>query len=175
MAEAVNEKIVQQGNKIRELKASKPDKAALKAEIDVLLALKAEYKSLSGVDWKPPASGGGGAPPPKKEAPSSEAKAPVPILYQGGGLTPEDEKALKDCAANTLDIKIQNCGDVVRRLKTEKADKSKIDTEVKVLLHLKSVFKEKTGQDWVPLEKRGKEAKKGGKENNQPPKPTEEG
>ncbi|XP_059092902.1 aspartate--tRNA ligase, cytoplasmic-like [Tigriopus californicus] len=177
MADAVNEKIVEQGNKIRELKASKPDKAALKAEIDVLLALKAEYKSLSGVDWKPPASGGGGssAAPPKKEAAPAEAKAPVPILYEGGGLTPEDEKALKDCAANTLDIKIQNCGDVVRRLKTEKADKSKIDTEIKVLLHLKSVFKDKTGQDWVPLEKRGKEAKKGGKENNQAPKPAEEG
>ena len=60
MADAVNEKIIAQGNKVRELKGNKADKAAIKAEVDVLLALKAEYKSLTGQDWKP------GATPEKK-------------------------------------------------------------------------------------------------------------
>ena len=47
-ADAVNDKIVAQGNKVRELKGAKADKAEVKAAVDVLLALKAEYKSLSG-------------------------------------------------------------------------------------------------------------------------------
>ena len=46
--EEVNEKIVAQGNKVRELKGAKADKAEIKAAVEVLLALKAEYKSLSG-------------------------------------------------------------------------------------------------------------------------------
>jgi hypothetical protein len=54
MADAVNEKIATQGDKIRELKGNKADKAAIKAEVDVLLALKAEYKGITGTDWKPP-------------------------------------------------------------------------------------------------------------------------
>ena len=48
MADAVNEKIVAQGNQVRELKAAKAGKPEIKAAVDVLLALKAEYKSLAG-------------------------------------------------------------------------------------------------------------------------------
>lgn len=52
-----NKEIVAQGNKIRELKASKADKGTIKAEVDVLLKLKAEFKSITGKDWKPETEG----------------------------------------------------------------------------------------------------------------------
>ena len=52
MADAVNEKIVAQGNKVRELKGAKAEKAEIKAAVDVLLSLKAEYKSLAGMDFE---------------------------------------------------------------------------------------------------------------------------
>jgi hypothetical protein len=52
----------------------------------------------------------------------------------------------------------------------DKADKAAIGEEVATLLFLKSTFKEKSGAEWVPLEKRGKkeEKKKDNKENQQP-------
>ena len=49
----VNAKIAAQGDKIRDMKANKADKAAIKAEVDVLLKLKAEFKEKTGEDWKP--------------------------------------------------------------------------------------------------------------------------
>jgi hypothetical protein len=39
---------------------------------------------------------------------------------------------------------------LIRRLKLEKAEKEIIDGEVKVLLLLKNLYKEKTGQEWKP-------------------------
>merc|ERR1712226_169541 len=41
-------------------------------------------------------------------------------------------------------------GDLVRKLKSEKADKPKVDEAVKKLLALKSDFKAATGTDWKP-------------------------
>jgi bifunctional glutamyl/prolyl-tRNA synthetase len=37
----------------------------------------------------------------------------------------------------------------VRKLKSEKADKSAVDAEVKILLALKQEYKQKFGKDWV--------------------------
>jgi bifunctional glutamyl/prolyl-tRNA synthetase len=37
----------------------------------------------------------------------------------------------------------------VRKLKLEKADKSAVDAEVKILLALKQEYKQKFGKDWV--------------------------
>ena len=51
--EELNDKIVAQGNKVRDLKAAKADKAAVKAEVDALLALKTEFKAAFGSEWKP--------------------------------------------------------------------------------------------------------------------------
>lgn len=42
-----------QGIEIRELKKSKPDKAALQPHIDILLALKMDYKAKTGKDYAP--------------------------------------------------------------------------------------------------------------------------
>ena len=162
MADAKSAEIAAQGDKVRQLKAAKADKASVKEQVDILLKLKAEYKSLTGSDWKPNAD--------PKAAPAAAApkEQPKEVLYSGGGLSDKEMEALKDSAAKTLDIKIQNCGDVVRKLKTEKADKASIDKEVKVLLFLKGLYKEKAGEDWVPLEKRG-----GAQKENKQPKPQE--
>jgi bifunctional glutamyl/prolyl-tRNA synthetase len=45
-----------QGNKVRDLKTSKADKSAIDAEVKSLLSLKAEYKTITGTDWKPNAA-----------------------------------------------------------------------------------------------------------------------
>lgn len=42
------QKIASQGDKVRDLKAKKAAKAEVDAEVQTLLALKAEYKSLTG-------------------------------------------------------------------------------------------------------------------------------
>ena len=61
MADAVNVKIVTQGNKRREMKYRGFDEASMKEELDVFLALKEEYKAITGEEWWPlEASGGGG-------------------------------------------------------------------------------------------------------------------
>lgn len=168
MADAVNEKIIAQGNKIRELKSSKADKAAIKAEVDVLLALKAEYKSIAGKDWKPetsaaPPAAAKAAQPPKKEQTPPKT---VEVLYTGGGLSDAEKESLKNSAANAIDIRICNAGDLIRKLKADKADKAKVEGEVKVLLYLKGLYKEKAGEDWQPPEKRGGADNK--KENKPP-------
>ena len=71
-------------------------------------------------------------------------------------------------AAESIDLKIQSCGDFIRKLKQEKASKEAIGTEVKVLLLLKELYKKKTGQEWKPaagapeapkVEKKKEEAK----------------
>jgi bifunctional glutamyl/prolyl-tRNA synthetase len=75
-------------------------------------------------------------------------------------------QALLEAAAENLDLKIQSCGDFIRKLKQEKAAKEAVDTEVKVLLLLKDLYKKKTGADWKPkaaepakAEKKKEEAK----------------
>jgi bifunctional glutamyl/prolyl-tRNA synthetase len=70
-AEEINESIVAQGDKVREMKAQKADKAALKPEIDLLLALKADFKAQTGKDWKP------GAPPAAPKVEVKEVCLPV--------------------------------------------------------------------------------------------------
>lgn len=52
--------------------------------------------------------------------------------------------------ATQLSAQIAQQGTVVRDLKTQKADKAKIDAELKTLLSLKATYKELTGQDWKP-------------------------
>lgn len=48
-----------------------------------------------------------------------------------------------------LNTKVQAQADKVRKVKSEKADKTVIDAEVKTLLALKAEFKQATGKDWV--------------------------
>jgi len=72
-AEGVKEKIVLQGEKIRQLKSDKAPQDQLKPEIDDLLKLKASFKELTGSDYQAP-----GAKPKrskdKKEKPVQQPK-----------------------------------------------------------------------------------------------------
>merc|ERR1712029_744765 len=52
-AVAINDDIAAQGDKVRQLKSDKADKEAVKTAVDVLLSLKAKFKSETGLDWKP--------------------------------------------------------------------------------------------------------------------------
>ena len=72
-ADAVVADIKRQGDKIRELKAAKADKAALQPELDQLLALKAQFQTLTGSPYDPPSSGGGA----KKATAAAPAPAPA--------------------------------------------------------------------------------------------------
>ena len=136
MADAVNTKIVSQGDKIREMKAAKADKTSIKAEVDILLALKAEYKGITGSEWKPSGGGGGGG-----DKKGKGASPPVVVPYTGGGLTAAEKEEMTKAAADGLDLKIQHVGGLIRKLKNEKADKDAIKAEVDVLLFLKNCYK----------------------------------
>lgn len=86
-------------------------------------------------------------------------------------------------AADQIGNQITQQGNLVRDLKSEKADKEKIDTEVKNLLALKAKFKELTGSEWkpssgsanAPRSKESKPAKpaKPAKSSHEPTKPKE--
>ena len=61
---------------------------------------------------------------------------------------PEDGHFFGQITAINTAITAQ--GDIVRKLKTDKADKAAIDGAVKKLLALKADYKAATGQDWKP-------------------------
>ena len=158
-ADVLNEKIAAVGDFIREFKKSKPPKDQINAEVDVLKKLKGFYKAQTGQEWSPNATSA------KKE------KTPTPPkveIYSGGGLSEEETKYLQTAAAEALDIKIKSCGDLIRKLKSEKAPKEEVGNEVQVLLKLKELYKNKTGQDWKPSEQPKQESKK---KAQQPPAP----
>ncbi|CAG9764840.1 unnamed protein product [Ceutorhynchus assimilis] len=126
-ANTVSQKITHQGDKVRDLKAQKADKATVEAAVKVLLALKADYKSITGQEWKP------------GSAPAAVVKT-EPVSP-----TPESEVDV-----NTILQKITQQGDKIRDLKSKKADKATIEGEVKLLLALKAEYKTLTGQEWKP-------------------------
>lgn len=203
-AHVINEKIIAQGDKVRRLKTEKADKATIDAEVKVLLALKAEYKTSTGEDWKPDV-----IPKAPKTEKNDTAGLSKEIAQQQNkiaelqkqmdeelkklqkleakrnketdkGNRKEDltqkrqdgkakqtksnkEKPAQTAVADANDAKtdnkevadrisqkIQKQGDKVRSLKSSKVEKSVIDQEVKVLLSLKSDYKNATGQDWKP-------------------------
>lgn len=52
----LNREITAQGDKVRDLKASKAPKESVDQEVKALLGLKAQYKQATGSEWKPNAS-----------------------------------------------------------------------------------------------------------------------
>ncbi|XP_063247136.1 bifunctional glutamate/proline--tRNA ligase [Prinia subflava] len=118
-------KVAAQGDVVRDLKAKKAAKEEIDKAVKQLLALKAEYKEKTGQEYKP------GNPPVSGTAQSK--------LETSGTV---DSKALYD--------KVAEQGEVVRKLKAEKASKDQIDEAVKLLLSLKADYKEKTGQEYKP-------------------------
>merc|ERR1711994_366640 len=123
-ADKINEDIVNQGNKVRDLKNQKAGKDDIKAAVDILLELKNKYKSATGNDWKP-----------GLHQQKPDIKPPVNISGSD---------------ADKLNEEIANQGNKVRDLKSQKAGKDDIKAAVDILLELKSKYKSATGNDWKP-------------------------
>uniref|UniRef100_A0A182IPC6 Bifunctional glutamate/proline--tRNA ligase n=1 Tax=Anopheles atroparvus TaxID=41427 RepID=A0A182IPC6_ANOAO len=123
--------IAAQGEQVRTLKSSKADKASVDSAVAVLLKLKADYKTLTGKDWKPGTT------------------VPVNVVQKEGkeNMCPTGEAA---DAKGALVEKITKQGDTVRTLKSGGAPKPEIDAAVKMLLDLKAEYKKLTGTDYVP-------------------------
>merc|ERR1719278_987861 len=108
----LNKAIGAQGDIVRKLKADKAAKPEIEAAVQKLLALKADFKAATGQDWKPGMS-----------VPAAPAAA-------SGGSGAERSAAIKEQ------------GDIVRKLKADKAAKPEIEEAVKKLLALKAAYKE---------------------------------
>ena len=72
----LNDQITEQGNKVRDLKSKKADKAEIDAAVKTLLELKAKYKAETGQDWKPAQDNAKRAEKPKKEPKKPQEKQP---------------------------------------------------------------------------------------------------
>uniref|UniRef100_A0A8C7GVM7 Bifunctional glutamate/proline--tRNA ligase n=1 Tax=Oncorhynchus kisutch TaxID=8019 RepID=A0A8C7GVM7_ONCKI len=117
--------IVAQGEKVRDLKTTKAPKEEVDKAVKELLSLKAQFKHLTGQDYKPGMGLPASSAPQKAASPSSDsASCPFACVTQQGEL--------------------------VRKLKSEKAPKDQLDTAVKQLLSLKAEYKQATGQDYKP-------------------------
>lgn len=119
--------IYELGNKIRQLKIDKVDKEIIDSEVKKLLDLKAEYKKVTGLDYKPSAN--------------------KPVENQ---TATKKESNKSSTSVEELYKKISEQGSRVRELKAGKADKDVIDGEVKTLLNLKAEYKLITGLDYHP-------------------------
>lgn len=126
-AQDLNEDITKQGSIVRDLKASKAEKAKIDSAVKELLSLKAEFKTLTGKDWTPGVT--------------------VPATVKSTSQKPATSSSAN---VNELNEKIAQQGNAVRDLKSKKAEKSKVDEAVKLLLALKAEFKNVSGKDWTP-------------------------
>nr|XP_045614961.1 bifunctional glutamate/proline--tRNA ligase-like [Procambarus clarkii] len=122
----LHNKIKEQGEKVRTLKATKAEKDVVKQEVDILLALKKEFKEITSADWKPDIEMAGF----KCDNTTSAASSG------------------KGAKAIDLHAQIQKQGDALRSLKTNKADKDAVKQAVDVLLSLKKEFQEYTSIEW---------------------------
>lgn len=61
-----------------------------------------------------------------------------------------DNNSTANNNGHDLHAKITKQGNVVRDLKSQKAEKARVDEAVKLLLALKAEFKSATGKDWTP-------------------------
>ncbi|XP_072930120.1 bifunctional glutamate/proline--tRNA ligase [Epargyreus clarus] len=122
--------IAVQGDKIRKLKADRAEKGVVEVEIKNLLNLKAQFKALTGSDWMPNAGG-----PQEIRRVANQGASPSAMNKSNG---------------EALAAEVAKQGDVVRDLKTKKADKATIDAEVKKLLELKAKYQAETGAAYAP-------------------------
>uniref|UniRef100_A0A8C7ME26 Bifunctional glutamate/proline--tRNA ligase n=1 Tax=Oncorhynchus kisutch TaxID=8019 RepID=A0A8C7ME26_ONCKI len=117
--------IVAQGEKVRDLKTTKAPKEEVDKAVKELLSLKAQFKHLTGQDYKPGMGLPASSAPQKAASPSSDsASCPFACVTQQGEL--------------------------VRKLKSEKAPKDQVDAALKELLALKAEYKQATGHDYKP-------------------------
>ncbi|XP_060034442.1 bifunctional glutamate/proline--tRNA ligase isoform X2 [Erinaceus europaeus] len=141
--------VAAQGEVVRKLKAEKAPKAKVNEAVECLLSLKAQYKEKTGKEYVP------GQPPISQSSDSKPNKNSEP-----SGPETTEAKALFD--------KVASQGEVVRKLKAEKASKDQVDTAVQELLQLKAQYKSLTGVEYKPVSAVGaddKDKKKKEKEN----------
>uniref|UniRef100_A0A9L0RM17 Bifunctional glutamate/proline--tRNA ligase n=1 Tax=Equus caballus TaxID=9796 RepID=A0A9L0RM17_HORSE len=131
-------KVAAQGDVVRKLKAEKAPKAKVNEAVESLLSLKAQYKEKTGKEYIP------GQPPLSQSSDSSPTRSSEPC----GPETPE---------AKVLFDKVASQGEVVRKLKAEKASKDQVDTAVQELLQLKAQYKALTGVEYKPVSATGVE------------------
>uniref|UniRef100_A0A8C7UAV5 Bifunctional glutamate/proline--tRNA ligase n=1 Tax=Oncorhynchus mykiss TaxID=8022 RepID=A0A8C7UAV5_ONCMY len=105
-----------------------------KGTIKHLLSLKAEYKQVTGQDYKP------GIAPATSPAPVQASPAP-------------DAQSISSVKA--LFSQVSHQGELVRKLKSEKAPKDQLDGAVKQLLALKTQYKALTGEEYKPVASAG--------------------
>ncbi|KAM9016850.1 bifunctional glutamate/proline--tRNA ligase isoform 2-T2 [Ara ararauna] len=135
-SKALYDKVAEQGEVVRKLKAEKAPKEQIDEAVKILLNLKAEYKQKTGQEYKP------GNPPSAPPCIPSNTFPSSMCCNNLESCSLVDGKALYDNVAEQ--------GEVVRKLKAEKASKDEIDEAVKLLLSLKADYKEKTGHDYKP-------------------------
>ncbi|XP_021566699.1 bifunctional glutamate/proline--tRNA ligase isoform X4 [Carlito syrichta] len=148
-SKSLYDEVAAQGEVVRKLKAEKTSKAKINEAVEYLLSLKAQYKEKTGKEYIP------GQPPLSQSSDSSPSRTSEPTDPE----TPE---------AKVLFDKVATQGEVVRKLKAEKASKDQVDTAVQELLKLKALYKSLTGVDYKPVSATGaedKDKKKKEKEN----------
>ncbi|XP_044059668.1 bifunctional glutamate/proline--tRNA ligase isoform X2 [Siniperca chuatsi] len=125
------ERVAEQGEVVRKLKVEKASKDQVDAAVKQLLALKAEYKQQTGQDYKPGLQAPGSAVQTQSSSSSTQSSS-----------SPQAQKLLSQVAQQ---------GELVRKLKSEKAPKDQVDEAVKTLLDLKTNYKTLTGEEYKPL------------------------
>ncbi|KAG8443771.1 hypothetical protein GDO86_009088 [Hymenochirus boettgeri] len=145
---AMYDKVTDQGEVVRKLKAEKAPKDKVDEAVKLLLSLKAEYKEKTGQDYKP------------GQAPTTTSKTPAnpPASSQ--------EKGSKLSETEDLFNKVAKQGEEVRKLKAEKAAKDKVDAAVKLLLDLKTQYKVLSGTEYKPAPAPSTEDKKQKEKDN---------
>ncbi|CAN9506862.1 unnamed protein product [Ophioblennius macclurei] len=123
------DRVAQQGELVRRLKVEKASKDQVDTAVKQLLALKAEYKQQSGQEYK------------------SGLQTPANLTQ-----TPTDHTSIQSAQ---LFSQVAQQGELVRQLKSEKAQKDQVDQAVKILLDLKSKYKTLTGDDYKPVSAAG--------------------
>ncbi|XP_053239101.1 bifunctional glutamate/proline--tRNA ligase isoform X8 [Podarcis raffonei] len=139
-SKSLYDKVAEQGEVVRKLKAEKVPKDKVDEAVKLLLSLKAEYKEKTGQDYKP-----GQLPAPQAHALNQ------PASTETSGPDSAEAKALFN--------KVALQGEEVRKLKAEKAEKDKIDAAVQELLQLKAQYKTLAGIDYKPVSATGAEDK----------------
>ncbi|KAL4234118.1 hypothetical protein ACF0H5_005771 [Mactra antiquata] len=135
--EKLTAQVAAQGNKVRELKTNKAEKSIVDTEVAVLLNLKKKLAAAQGQDSAPSSGGSGKKKGGKKPQPVQEVKQEVTGTASTGNPV-EVERLTKA---------VDEQGQKVRELKTNKAEKSLIDGEVAKLLDLKRQLAIAQGQD----------------------------
>uniref|UniRef100_A0A673KZA1 glutamate--tRNA ligase n=1 Tax=Sinocyclocheilus rhinocerous TaxID=307959 RepID=A0A673KZA1_9TELE len=143
---AIYGRVSEQGEVIRKLKAEKAPKDQIDAAVKQLLVLKEEYKQVIGQDYKP------GVPP----AGASPLTPVQPAAVSGS--SDSSPKAIYD--------RVSQQGELVRKLKTEKAPKEQVDKAVKTLLELKGQYKALTGEEYKPVTTPGSSGNTGGEDKS---------